>query len=269
MNIAPNLGIGDLLILKMQLISNNVSINHLYVRQDIITQYRLDPAKYIHFLEYLLHKLFPETIIHMNTHNNPGNVISEYGLNATYLRDYYIFDNEFQNEYGNYIIFHTKARFDYCSGNFKALHPILIDFFKHFKTHYTIIILGEKHVEQNIEAITHNITSLYEIMMLMKTNNNVIDLTYHSLYSGNNVYDFEKDLFLINNAKLNVGFGYGGPLNICQAFSKNNCFYIDKLQHKIVNYYKNINNNVYDDIHKFIEEIVNHSHTNTILDEIR
>ena len=61
--------------------------------------------------------------------------------------------------------------------------------------------------------------------------------------------------FLINNTKLNVGFGYGGPLNICQAFSKNNAFYIDKLQHVVLNDYKRINNNVYDDIQLFIDKL--------------
>ena len=90
-------------------------------------------------------------------------------------------------------------------------------------------------------------------MMLMKKNNNIIDLTYDMLYSGNNIIDFEKDLFLINNAKLNVGFGYGGPLNICQAFSKNNAFYIDELKHTVLDDYKIINNNVYDDMLLFID----------------
>ena len=171
----------------------------------------------------------------------------------TYIKDYYNFDNIFEKKYENYIIFHTKARFDYCSSNFKSLEHILIDFFNNFKTNYNIIILGEKYIEQNKEAVIHNIITLYDIMMLMKKNNNIIDLTYDMLYSGNNIIDFEKDLFLINNAKLNVGFGYGGPLNICQAFSKNNAFYIDELKHTVLDDYKIINNNVYDDMLLFID----------------
>ena len=252
MDLSPPLGIGDLLVLKMHLLSNNLEINNFYINTGIINEYRLDPKRYLIFLEYLLKKLFPNS----NKIYLDGKIDRiDYKINLTYIKDYYKFDNKFINEYENYIIFHTKARFDYCSKNFKSIENILIDFFKNFKTNYNIIILGEKHVEQNKEAIIHSITSLYDIMILMKNNNNVIDLTYNDLYSGNNIYDFEKDLFLINNAKLNIGFGYGGPLNICQAFSKNNIFYIDQLKHEILDYYKNINNNVYDDIELFINKL--------------
>lgn len=258
MDITPHLGIGDLLILKMHLVSNHLTINNLYVNSDIINQYRLDPRRYVEFLTYLLTHLFPEANIHINRYES---IMPNCKLTTTYIKDHYIFNNEFQNEYGDYIIFHTKARFDYCANNFKSLHPILIDFFTKFKTPMNIIILGERHIEQNKEAIIHNITSMYDNMMLMKKNNNVIDLTHNDLYSGNNIYDFEKDIFLINNAKLNIGFGYGGPLNICQAFSKNNYFYIDKLKHEILDYYKLLNNNVCNDIDIFINNIT-HTITN-------
>ena len=73
----------------------------------------------------------------------------QYQLNLTYIKNNYVFDNEFKNEYDNYIIFHTKARFDYCAASFKSTEHILINFFKNFKTNYTILILGEKYVEQN------------------------------------------------------------------------------------------------------------------------
>ena len=255
MDILPALGIGDLLILKMHLLSNNLKINIFNINKKIINEYRLEPDKYIIFLEYLLNKLFPN----LNKTYINKDIIEithiSYKLNLTYIKDYYNFDNIFEKKYENYIIFHTKARFDYCSTNFKSLEYILINFFKNFKTSYDIIILGEKYVEQNKEAVIHNITSLYDILLLMKNNNNIIDLTHNMLYSGNNIIDFEKDLFLINNTKLNVGFGYGGPLNICQAFSKNNAFYIDKLQHVVLNDYKRINNNVYDDIQLFIDKL--------------
>lgn len=253
MDIAPNLGIGDLLILKMHLVSNHLTINNLYVDNNIIHLYRLEPRRYIDFLTYLLKKLFPEANIHMNMCIK--NIMPKYELTTTYIKDDYVLDHQFNNEYGDYIIFHTKARFDYCASNFKSLESLLIEFFQKFKTRHTILILGERHVEQNKEAITHNITSLYNMMILMKNNNNVIDLTHNDLYSGNTVYDFEKDIFLINNARLNIGFGYGGPLNICEAFSKNNYFYIDKLQHPVLDSYKNINNSVCSDIDIFINTI--------------
>ena len=51
MDILPALGIGDLLILKMHLLSNNLKINIFNINKKIINEYRLEPDKYIIFLE--------------------------------------------------------------------------------------------------------------------------------------------------------------------------------------------------------------------------
>ena len=138
-----------------------------------------------------------------------------YKFNNSYLFDQYKFNNFYENTFGNYIIIHTKARFDYLSSKFNnEIINKLIPFFSSFKSKYKILLLGEKYVEQNYEAKVHNIISIYNNLLLLKNNNELIDLTYDKLYSGNEYNDFEKDLFIINNAKYNIGFGYGGPLNI-------------------------------------------------------
>ena len=115
--------------------------------------------------------------------------------------------------------------------------------------------MGEKKVENNFEVQNQPIFSFYDIMLLMKNKNEVIDLTYDELYSGNNIDDFEKDLLIINNAKLNIGFGLGGPLNICQSFSKNSIFYINKYVYDVLEMYKIINNNIFIDFNEFVEQI--------------
>lgn len=134
---------------------------------------------------------------------------------------------------------------------------ILSTFFKNINFKYKILILGERIIEQNVEAKIHNIISLYDIMILMKNNNFIIDLTYDELYSGNDYDNFEKDCHIINNAICNIGFGYGGPLNLCMSFSKNNLFYIDELKHECLNNYNKITNQLYSDIDIFIEKIKN------------
>jgi hypothetical protein len=101
--------------------------------------------------------------------------------------------------------------------------PELIIFFKTFKSHKNIIILGERHIGQNVETITHNTSSLYDKLSLLSNNNNVIDLTHHVLTDGNQDIDkFYNDIELINNAICNVTFGVGGPFSMCKAFSKKN-----------------------------------------------
>ena len=55
--------------------------------------------------------------------------------------------------------------------------------------------LDSVYIEKNKETIMHNITSIYEKLLFLKENNDVIDLTYNELYSGNEYENFEKDLY--------------------------------------------------------------------------
>jgi hypothetical protein len=251
--IKPRLGLGDLLIIKMIYKSK---INKIIISKKLIYDYRLEPEKYIIFLNKFIKNLFNDIeLIYDNDLNNLLE-INEYNFDNSYIFDKYKFNIHYDNIYENYIIIHTKARFDYLSNKFNTvITKKLMSFFENFKSRYKILLLGERNVEQNYEARLHNIKSLYEILLLLKKNNDLIDLTYDNLYSGNNYDDFEKDLFIINNAKYNIGFGYGGPLNISMAFSLNNIFYIDDLKHKCLDIYQNINKNIYRDIDNFINFI--------------
>jgi hypothetical protein len=249
--IKPKLGIGDLLILKI--INKTKKIDKIIVSTGLINEYRLEPKKYLNFLNIFIEKLFDNPEITYEEDMNNLLELSTYDFNGAYLFDHYNFGNFFENIYGEYIVIHTKARFDYLSNKFNnEIINLLVPFFNNFKSKYKILLLGEKNVEQNAEAKIHNIISLYDDLLLLKNNNDLIDLTYDMLYSSNDYNDFEKDIHIINNAIYNIGFGYGGPLNISMAFSLNNIFYVDKLEHKCLDTYQKINKNIFRNIDEFI-----------------
>jgi hypothetical protein len=261
MKIKPAIGIGDLLILKMYKINNNIKINTIIISEKFVQTYRSHPKKYIEFLNIFIHNLFENITIQYEKDDLIDIFrLSNYNLNQLYLFDYYKFKNTYENIYGQYIVFHTKARFDYCSQKFNSkCLDILSNFFQNVNFKYKILILGERNVEQNIEAKIHNIISLYNILILMKNNNEIIDLTYDELYSGNEYNDFEKDCNIINNAICNIGFGYGGSLNICMAFSKTNIFYIDELKHDCLDTYNRLTGQLFINFDDFFKKINKYS----------
>lgn len=254
MDITPPLGIGDLLILRMM--DNN--IKNIYISTQLIKDHRKYPDKFLKFIKKFIKNLFPSlNIIEYDGDYSNLSRIEHYNFKNTYLYDYYHFENNFNKEYDNYIVFHTKCRFDYYSHDFFNELPILENFFKNFKSKYKILLLGEKTIEDCHEKRSHNIESIYNILTLLKNNNDVTDLTYDELYSGNEYINFEKDIFIINNAVYNIGFGYGGPLTICTAFSRNNIFYVNKISHNCVKRYKELNENIKDDVNIFINTLNN------------
>lgn len=253
----PAVGIGDLLILKMAIMSRTIYINELKISLSMIKQYRLDYTTYIKFLEYFLPKIFPDIVISYDTkYVSQPPVYNQYSITKTYMYDTYKFDYiPSPNRYKNYLIFHTKVRIDKNQTGALIYNPMLKQFFETFKTNRTVIILGERTVEQNCETIAHNIVSIYNMMMLMKNNNDLIDLTYNELYSGNTPENFEKDIHFMNSAECNIGFGIGGGLTLCMAFSKNNLFYIGGIGHPILDCYIKTGS-IYRDLPSFFQKII-------------
>jgi hypothetical protein len=256
MEIVPHLGIGDLLALAMSVKSNNLNIKKITLSTDIIYNYKLYPENYIIFLKKFINFIFPEPEIIIEKKDYKSFDFKKYPIINTYIFDEnkYILD---ENKYENYIIFHTKVRLDGCMNKFYNEDlPKLNIFFENFKTNYNIIIMGERNIEDCLEKKVHNITQIYNSLLLLKKNNNVIDLTKNELYSGNPDFnDFLNEIKIINKAKYNIIFGIGGPLTICQAFSKNNISYISNFKNYVTDYYEKLNKNIYRNIDNFIENI--------------
>jgi hypothetical protein len=145
-----------------------------------------------------------------------------------------------------FIIFHTKLRLESHSKADSFIQnelPKLRNFFQNFHTTKTIVIMGERTMEDCIETRFLGIISLYKEMMEMCSHNHVIDRTKEVLISGNPDFnDFVNEVCMINKADLNITFGNGGPLSICQAFSKNNLCYVGNIEILIwqKNNYKNL-----------------------------
>lgn len=229
MNITPHLGIGDLLIIKMKQISNNLTIDCININKNLILTYCENYDIKISFIEKFILLLFDNVKICINNNNVDFKIFDNYTITNTYLYNY-INHNliNFKTEYSDYIIFHTKMRHDGLIDKFnKELLSSLNIFLEKFKTSKKIIILGERIIGQNLETTTHKTISLYNNLLLLKKNNIVIDLTNDVLTCGNpNFNQFLLEVEIINKALCNITFGIGGPLLICKAFSEKNISFI-------------------------------------------
>lgn len=257
----PCLGIGDLLNLKMRCVSNNITIKTIKLVENIIFQNKLDPHKYLEFIIIFIQIIFPE--IHINRSKEDFQMrnitnLHGYPINKTYIYDDIIFE-KFPVPYTNYLLLHTKVRIGGgdLAVNFvhDALPNHLIPFLKTFKTDKIIILTGERIVEQNSEVIAMDTVSIYSSLLLLKENNHVIDLTQSNLCSGVNIRSFFNDVELINKADCNIVFGLGGPYYLCNAFSKNNIFYISEFHDIDVDNFHNVNKNSHRSITTFINKI--------------
>ena len=62
----------------------------------------------------------------------------------------------------------------------------------------------------NSESKAHNITTIYEELLELKNNNEIIDLTSENIYDNLNFDNYIKDMAIIHNAKTNILVGHGG-----------------------------------------------------------
>lgn len=120
---------------------------------------------------------------------------------------------------GEYLIFHTKLRMD-RSINYSVIRRAVALFCSHFKTDYKIIILGERNFPSTYEGDYHNIQTLYTELLLLKNNNDVLDLSVEEIYNNLDYTEYKRDIFLIKNAKCNICIGYGGQLCSSLMFGK-------------------------------------------------
>ena len=76
MNITPHLGIGDLLIIKMKQISNNLTIGCININKNLILTYCENYDIKINFIEKFILLLFGNAKICINNNNIDFNILS-------------------------------------------------------------------------------------------------------------------------------------------------------------------------------------------------
>ena len=256
MNITPHLGIGDLLIIKMKEISNKLKITQININLKLLKEYSGNCENKLRFTSKLIAFLFPYCQVHLSVGPCDFQIFDHYSLNQTYVYDHINHNVNFDNKYNDYIIFHTKCRDDQVMNKYNEILPSLNAFLDNFNTTKTILILGEKFIGDNYETRIHKTISLYDNLLRLKNNNNVIDLTFDVLTDGNVIFDsFLHDVELINKSTCNITFGIGGPCNLCKSFSERNVSFMPFLNlspHKNIVYeMMNANNSVT----KTIEEL--------------
>ena len=210
------LGIGDLLItcnlIKNKLLSVPVIINENYFLNNSTFP---NPKNAIDFRLKLIGEIikynnlqkdsfFVKKVINyrLDQHLDLMKKLSSFSLNLN-------FNTKEINE--PYIIFHTKCRF---------LHELISDtniniiklreFYKNFKSKYKIIILGEQNMINTKEANFHGIKTIYDELLLLKNNNDIIDLTRNVIYNDLDYDNYLKDVSIIHHANYNIHFGLGG-----------------------------------------------------------
>lgn len=252
-------GIGDILIYALQ-IKNNITKKIFFVNINI---FLLNPYKYsdvINIFEFkikLLNKLkLHDNILFMNDSNvlysnqqNYNNQIKHFNV----LNKYFVFTHIPVNN--EYIIFHTKCRF-YPGMKYEILKNKLKSFFETFETRFVIVILGEKNIGDHYPS-SFGITTIYEELKILQKKNNVIDLSQETILDKLDFYSFEKDLSIINNAKMNICFGNGGHLVSSLIFGKITLAYTSKLdQSGFRKQYLNDNHiDLHKDINIFLDEL--------------
>jgi len=147
------------------------------------------------------------------------------------------FDDKFLDN-DEYIVFHTKIRlrlhFDYdlIKKNLKMLFSKL-----RIKNSKKIYLLGEKSFKKNYEANIHNIQTIYDELLELKNNNEVVDLTIDEIYNSLNYENYKRDISIINKAKWNIIVGQGGHL--CSSLMFGNAIFFDPMDENF--FYNNIN----------------------------
>jgi hypothetical protein len=255
-------GIGDIL-LNMVLVKNNIKKIPLYFNINIYNDNNnlLGLNNCINSFTFKLKLLEQictnDDIIFYNDIN--FNYKCEYKLNEITnfhsLHTYFTFNNNFNREY---IIFHTKCRF-YNNFDYNNLKLKINKFSENFKTNYLIIILGERNMPSNFETNYHNISTIYNELLKLKTNNNVLDLSIDNIYDNLDFDNYCKDISLIYNAKTNILCGHGGQY--CNSIMFGNGMIVYTTTQLCGNFNLNLfeqnNNYVFFDIESFFTKIKN------------
>lgn len=250
------LGIGDiiltLILLKNKLINESVFINLFFFVDNFWYPNPSNALKFrISLINHILeqNKNIDKKILYTYYDNKNTNYLNQH-------LDYYKYLDHPEKWHLNlncqtiiedpYIVFHTKARF-HKSFDMIQFRKKLIDLCKRIKSKYKIILLGERNFPNTFETNYINLTTIYQELLTLKTNNNVIDMTLESIYNELDIDNYFKDIGVVSNAKYNMLVGMGGLLVSCLAFNHNSV--INYTSHQADNIY--IYPKYFDDVYFF------------------
>jgi hypothetical protein len=225
-------GIGDILF-RIVAIKNKLITNPFYINLNYFTKpyYKMDPINQLEFrikliLDIINYNDIDYNMIKFVFSNNV--IISDY-LPYHLIENYNLkFDDTTENIKDSiaedYIIFHTKCRHN-KDENYFILKEHIKEFCKYNKSKYKIIILGERIFPHTEEVEWHGITTVYNELLELKNNNDIIDKSIENIYSNLDYDNYKNDIKLIQNAKYNICFGLGGQLCTSAIFGKSTIVY--------------------------------------------
>lgn len=251
-------GIGDILLIFL-LINNNLLSYPLYFNLNIILDNPNKLNNNINFFKFnlqLLSKICAnDKIIFYNDkkilYTNKWLSKLSNITNFSVINNYFEFVKPFEYEY---IIFHTKCRFT-SNYNYANLKQHIKIFCKNFKTNFKIIILGEKKMPNNVEVDIHKITTIYDELLELKSNNDVLDLSVDNIYDNLNFENYCKDMSIIHYAKNNILVGHGGQYCNSIIFGKGMIVYTLPILLGNLNTSNIHNCYIYFDIEDFLKKI--------------
>jgi hypothetical protein len=223
-------GIGDILF-RLLSIKNKLITTPFYINLNYFTKpyYNMDP---INQLEFRI-KLIFDVLKYNNINTQLIQFIFSDNYNISQEIPYHLIENFNLNFNNNsteeeYIIFHTKCRHS-SEENYNSLKENIKLFCKNtFK--YKIIIMGEQVFPHTEEVDMHGITTVYNELLELKNNNDIIDKSIENIYSNLDYDNYKSDINLIQNAKYNICFGLGGQLCTSVIFGKCTIVYCNVFQ---------------------------------------
>lgn len=133
-----------------------------------------------------------------------------------------------------YIIFHSKIKLcnDTYKSRFQTVKNNARDIFSTFRSKYTIVIMGEREFITNFPGVGSRNETIYDELMLLKDNNEILDLTEKTIYDNLDYSNFKEKLSIIERAECNFTFSWGGPFCMSLIFGKKCITYIDQIRYK-------------------------------------
>jgi hypothetical protein len=224
-------GIGDIL-LKFASIKFKTDCTPFYFNLESFTRpyYSMNPINQLEFRIKLIRELrefnnIPTDMVRFIYSKNPN-------INS-FTNEMYQRMNDFKLDLklissnaidGEYIVFHTKCRHR-KNENYGLLKQKLKSFCSNYKTEYKIVILGERNFPHTEEVDMHGITQIYNELLNLKKNNQVIDMSIDCIYSNLNYETYKKDIEIIKHATHNISFGVGGAFCNSLCFGKSTIIY--------------------------------------------